>query len=108
MRTKRFLLVAFVVGLLAACSRVQLVYNQLDWLLPYYVETYIDLSDEQGAYLERQVETLLTWHCSTQVSAYADLLREANTDFQQGRMSPERLESYSARLESYWRMSCCQ
>ena len=102
MRAGRFLLLAVLIGLLTACSRVQLVYNQLDWLLPYYVETYIDLSDEQGAYLERQVEALLTWHCSTQVSAYADLLREANADFQQGRMSPERLENYSARVESYW------
>ena len=94
---------AVLVGLLTACSRVQFVYNQLDWLLPYYLETYIDLSDEQGAYLEQQVGALLTWHCSTQVTAYADLLREANTDFQRGRMSPERLENYSARVESYWR-----
>ena len=36
-------------------------------------------------------------------AAYADLLREANTDFQRGRMSPERLENYSAHVESYWR-----
>ncbi len=103
MRARRCLLLAVLVGLLTGCSRVQLVYNQLDWLLPYYLETYIDLSDEQGAYLERQVGALLTWHCSTQVTAYADLLREANTDFQRGRMSPERLENYSARVESYWR-----
>ena len=102
MWVRRWLVLLVLVGLLTACSRVQLVYNQLDWLLPYYLETYTDLSDEQGAYLERQVEALLTWHCSTQVSAYADLLREANTDFQRGRMSPERLESYSARVETFW------
>ena len=103
MRSGQFLLLTVLFGALTACSRVQLVYNQLDWLLPYYLETYMELSDEQSAYLERQVGELLIWHCSTQLTAYADLLREANTDFQLGHMTPERLGNYSARVESYWR-----
>jgi len=86
----------------AGCSRIQIAYNQLDWLLPYYVETYVELSDKQSSYLELQVNNLLAWHCSTQVNSYAELLRAASADFQNGRMTRKRLEDYSGRIERFW------
>jgi len=100
---KYILCSGFLIVALAGCSRVQLVYKQLDWLLPYYVETYVELSDDQGSYLEQQVEKLLAWHCSTQLGAYADLLRAASADFRDGRMTPERLADYSKHVEKFWK-----
>jgi len=100
---KTILYTVFLTALLAGCSRIQVVYNQLDWLLPYYLETYTELSDQQSSYLEQQVERLLAWHCSTQVSAYAELLRTASTDFRNNRMTPEKLEDYSNRVEQFWK-----
>ncbi len=100
---KHCLCTVFLIAALAGCSRIQLVYNQLDWLIPYYVETYVDLSDDQHSYLGQQVETLLAWHCSTQLGAYADLLRAASADFRDGRMTPERLVDYSKQIEKFWK-----
>jgi hypothetical protein len=100
---QRLLLLALVTMTLVACNRVQLVYNQLDWLLPYYLETYVELSAEQDSYLEQQVGELLAWHCSTQLAAYADLLRAAGDDFSSGAMTRERLAGYSGQIEQYWR-----
>lgn len=88
---------------ITACSRVQLVYNQLDWLLPYYLETYVELSAEQDSYLEQEVKKLLAWHCGTQVATYAELLRAASSNFRSGDMSREKLDNYSSRIEQYWR-----
>jgi hypothetical protein len=98
-----FLRVTVVVALLAGCSRVQIVYSQLDWLIPYYLETYMELSEEQRPLFDKRVAAFLKWHCGTQLAGYADLLRGANADFQAGTMTPARLEGYGARLELFWR-----
>ena len=88
--------------LLAGCSRMQFVYNQLDWLAPFYLNSYVDLNDKQYAYLETEVTTLLKWHCGAHLSAYARLLREANADFQARRMTATQLEIYAQQIEKYW------
>ncbi len=98
----RPVLLALAASLLAACSSVQFFYNQLDWLVPFYLETYVELDDRQRTYLEQQVENLLKWHCSTHLNDYAKLLRQANDDFQAKRMDRERLLVMSMTLERYW------
>ena len=102
-RLKSLVYVAFLLLLTGCSSRIQLAYHQLDWLLPYYLETYVELSDEQSSYLEQQVEELLAWHCSTQLTSYADLLREVDSDFQASRMTMARLEDYNQRIQQLWR-----
>ena len=99
----RFVVPVAVLLLSACSSRIQLAYHQLDWLLPYYLETYMELSDEQSSYLEREVEELLAWHCGTQLIVYADLLREVDADLQAGRMTRARLADFNRRIQGLWR-----
>ncbi len=103
MNVARFLKVAVLLVVLTGCSRVQLLYGQLDWLIPYYLQTYMEFSDEQRGVLDRRVDALLTWHCRTQLGPYASLLRSANTDFQAGTMTKERIREYTTQLEGFWR-----
>ena len=98
----RVLYITGLALLFTGCSRVQFAYNQLDWLIPYYVETQIELTDSQDAYLQQRVDALLDWHCSIQLEAYADLLRSTNTDFQNGTMSKEKLRHILNQIEQYW------
>ena len=102
MKVGRVLKTAVLVVMLAGCSRVQLLYSQLDWLIPYYLGTYIELSEEQRAAFDGRVARFLEWHCRTQLADYADMLRSADADFQAGTMTRERLEAYGARLEAFW------
>ena len=99
---RRLLAVVLAALLLAGCSSVQFFYNQLDWLVPFYLETYVELDDHQRTYLEQQVENLLKWHCATHLTEYARLLRQANTDFQADRMDETRLLELTRELERYW------
>ncbi|MFE8071080.1 DUF6279 family lipoprotein [Marinobacteraceae bacterium S3BR75-40.1] len=55
---------------LAACSTTRLAYNNLDWLIPWYVDDYFDLRDSQSRYLDREVADLLRWHCSSELPRY--------------------------------------
>jgi hypothetical protein len=99
---RRLIHVTLMVALVAGCSRVQLVYSQLDWLIPYYLESFMELSEEQRPLFDKRVAAFLKWHCRTQLTEYADLLHAADTDFQAGTMTRARLEVYGSRLESFW------
>ncbi len=103
MTVARFLKVTFLLFLVTGCSRVQLAYSQLDWLIPYYLGTYVTLTDAQKPVLDEKVDALLTWHCGTQLATYAAMMRSANADFQSGAMTRERLRDYTAQLEGHWR-----
>ena len=97
-----FLLSAALVWLLSGCSRIQFVYNQLDWVIPIYLESYMELSDAQSTYLKEHVKSFLSWHCSTQLTAYASLIRDAAGKIQTGHIERNQIEYYNQRIEQFW------
>lgn len=97
-----FLLFAALVWLVSGCSRIQFVYNQLDWVIPVYLESYMELSDAQSTYLKEHVKNFLSWHCSTQLTAYAGLIRDAAGKIQTGHIERAQIEYYNQRIEQFW------
>jgi hypothetical protein len=88
--------------LLSACSRIELAYNNLDWLLPHYLGSYMPLSDHQDGLLEARVENFLHWHCSTQVASYGQLLREVDRRFRSDNLTRTELETFNDRVQQAW------
>jgi hypothetical protein len=101
-RFNLFLIGALLVWLVSGCSRIQFVYNQLDWVIPIYLESYMELSDAQSTYLKEHVESFMSWHCSTQLTAYASLIRDAAGKIQTGHIERARIEYYNRRIEQFW------
>lgn len=66
------LLLALLV--LAACSRVELVYRNLDWLIPWKLDDYLSLDGEQSAWLDARLGEHLRWHCRSELPRYLDWL----------------------------------
>ncbi len=102
MNIKRCLAIVLMALLLSGCSRVQIAYRHLDWLLTFYLQSYMELSTEQRHYLDGQVAKLLAWHCASHLPRYASLLREANDRFQNGQMSRADLDGFRLRSIAYW------
>ena len=102
MKIQRFLQITALALFLVGCSRIKFAYNQLDWLIPYYLETYMELTEEQSLYFDKQVEEILLWHCSMQLRGYAKLFRSANSKFQTGQTTRGDLDEFSSELEQYW------
>lgn len=75
-------LIALLVGisLLTACSRLDLAYRNLDRLLTWRIDSYLDLNDEQKAWLEPRLDQHLAWHCSTQLPQLASWLDQDRAD----------------------------
>jgi len=76
-RQARRVVLASVALLVAACSQLQLGYNNADTLVAYSLDSYLDLDDEQERLAREGIGALHRWHRSTQLAAYARLLDEA-------------------------------
>lgn len=69
--------------LLSACSST-FVYNNIDWLLYWYVDDYIDLSSEQEAALDERIVSWQSWHRSTELEKYQTQLKILRAQLKSG------------------------
>jgi hypothetical protein len=93
MRRRFLLLLALLAGitLLASCSRLDLAYRNLDWLLAWRIDSYLDLDAEQKAWLKPRLNQHLAWHCSTQLPQLASWLDQDRADLAAGRLDSAQL-----------------
>jgi hypothetical protein len=61
---------------LTGCSATRTAYNQLDWILTFYLARHFDLDGEQKDELREAVERNLSWHRETQLPRYSAYLSE--------------------------------
>jgi Family of unknown function (DUF6279) len=87
--------------LLGACSSTTFVYNRLDFLIPWYVDDYVDLNAEQKRYLEKEIIPFLAWHRSEELPDYLMILEgvEENLDRPQ---TPEMFAAVFGDVETAW------
>ena len=48
---RRAVAILVLVGMTSGCA-VKLVYNQLDWLIPWYLSDYLDMNGEQDDFFD--------------------------------------------------------
>lgn len=99
-RIQQLFLIAAIAGL-AACT-LKTLYNQLDVLIPEYVEDMVTLEDVLDQKLEQRTEVLLSWHRNTQLKLYADWLRAVRRDVD-SRLTAASVERRIAEAEQFWR-----
>jgi hypothetical protein len=61
------------VVLFAGCT-ASFTYDHLDWLIPWFVDGYVDLTREQRNALEGQLEPLLRWHRDEELIRYVAIV----------------------------------
>ena len=65
---------------LAAGCTATFTYNNLDWLIPWYVDGYVDLTRDQRQHLEDRLEPLLEWHRDEELVRYIALIDRMEAD----------------------------
>ncbi|MCZ6831916.1 MAG: DUF6279 family lipoprotein [Gammaproteobacteria bacterium] len=78
----RGLLLLVCCGALGACSNTFL-YNQLDWLIPWYVDDSVDFTRDQKKSFKQQLLPLLEWHRGEELDNYLLMLALIEADLQQ-------------------------
>ncbi|MBN2865718.1 MAG: hypothetical protein JXK16_06895 [Thiotrichales bacterium] len=91
------LLLASVV--LAGCS-TRFVYNQLDWLAPWYLEDYVTIENYQQDEFSASLDSVLDWHRATQLPLYASFLATLTTELQMP-VSKERVAEHFLQLDDF-------
>ena len=79
-RPSRWFVLLCLCLLLGACSSTRFFYNRLDFLLPWYVDGYVDLTGEQRALLREQLTPGLKWHRSEELARYIEILDRIEAD----------------------------
>lgn len=76
---KTLLLLLSLSLLITACSRLGLAYSNLDWLVPWRLNNYLNLDSQQQAWLKPRVQKHLQWHCSSELPRYIDWLHRTES-----------------------------
>ncbi len=90
-----FTRIAMVIALLltlTACSRVGLAYRNLDLIIPWTLNDYLDIKGEQKDWFNERLKDHLTWHCTTQLPGYLDWLDRLETMVQTNQVTDQALQ----------------
>ncbi len=94
----RYLLLAIAGLLLAACSRLDLVYSNLDLVIPWWISNYVSLDDQQKRWFEPRLDKHLAWHCSTQLPGYVAWLEQLDRLSQQPKLTATDLRGQFSQV----------
>lgn len=97
--SKNLLLLIALGALLAACSRIDLAYRNLDWLIPWRLDHYLNLNREQQAWLKPRLQSHLEWHCSSELPRYVDWLQRSEALLEQAHPRASQLSEQFAELD---------
>ncbi|QFU74201.1 hypothetical protein EY643_00250 [Halioglobus maricola] len=78
-----------------------MVYNRLDFLIPWYIGKYVDLTRPQKTLLKQELTPFLQWHRSDELPTYVAILDtlEQNLDAE---MTPQQVSAIATDFESAW------
>lgn len=97
-RINRWLVTCVCVVLMTTGCAVKLMYNQLDWLIPWYVSDYISFTGKQKTFFQQRLAEHLEWHRNEQLPDYAALLERIATELEHG-LDGEAIAAYQTEVE---------
>jgi len=87
--------------LLGACSSTTFVYNRLDFILPWYLDDYVDINREQKTSLDASLKPFLHWHRVVELPHYVQIITgiEENLDYA---VTPDMVGQTLSEIEQAW------
>lgn len=98
---KALFIVALVVTVMS-CS-VKTLYQQLDYLIPSYVEGMVSLDSLLEEKVDQRTLVLINWHRNTQLQQYAAWLRVFQRDAN-NQLTEEKMLQHIAMLDRFWQL----
>jgi hypothetical protein len=83
--------------LLAGCSALRIGYANGDTFIYWWLNGYVDFTDEQKPWVKAHIARLFEWHRKTQLRDYAQLLDQIQQRIQRGSTTPAEVrEDFNA------------
>ncbi len=86
--------------ILSACS-FRMMYGYLDWILPWYLDDYVTLTDQQEKVFDRATLKFLGWHRSVELPRYAAFFNTIK-DAQSEPMGPQQVLLFFDEIQEMW------
>ena len=87
--------------LLTGCS-TKFAYRNADWLVYWYIDDFISLTQEQEDKLDSYLAQWLEWHKKTQLPNYLKHLDEIKSDIVQNKITPSTIELHNEKVIQHW------
>jgi hypothetical protein len=84
---------------LIACNRIDLAYRNLDILVPWSLNDYLDMNREQKTWLKQRLTTHLSWHCRTQLPGYLEWLDRVKAMVASNQVSEAQLQARTNEIK---------
>ena len=94
--TRKLAAIVLLTLFTAGCT-MSFAYNHLDWLIPWYVDDYVDLSRQQKQLLQGHLTPFLQWHRQQELERYLEILDQVETDLA-GHVSAEQVQSWAEQV----------
>lgn len=97
---KKIILIGFVL-LLSGCS-TKFVYKNVDWLIYWYVDDFVELTSEQEDAVDVKLAQWLDWHKKNELPNYLAHLKELSNDIAQQQLSLARMDYHQEKVTDHW------
>lgn len=97
---KKGLLIAIII-FLGGCS-TKFTYNNLDWMIHWYIDDYVSLSDNQEARFDEYFANWQSWHRNEELTKYIVHLKALRSDLQGEKLSAVQIETHLLDSRQHW------
>ncbi|WP_160178010.1 DUF6279 family lipoprotein [Paraglaciecola mesophila] len=99
---KKLILLLFTLNfLLTGCSS-KFAYNNIDWLMYWYIDDYVELDNSQKSLLDGHVEKWMHWHRQDELSEYKSQLTTLYKQISSGPVSQAQWLAHFALGKEHW------
>ncbi|WDE06768.1 hypothetical protein SG34_007655 [Thalassomonas viridans] len=92
------LLIPLVLG---GCS-TQFIYNNLDWLIHWYLDDYIELNKSQKKQFDTKMQLWLNWHKKSELARYQVQLEQIKNEINEPVTTPGQWLHHTQQARQHW------
>lgn len=100
MRVKKIIIIGLVL-LLSGCS-TKFIYKNVDWLVYWYLDDFVELTQQQEDILDLKLATWLDWHKKNEIPKYIAHLDELSTDIATQKISLAKMDYHQHKAAEHW------
>jgi hypothetical protein len=97
---KKIVIVGLVL-LLSGCS-TKFVYKNVDWLVYWYVDDFVELTNQQEDIFDAKLGIWLEWHKKSELPQYINHLSELSDDIRTQQLSLHKMDYHQQKAADHW------
>ena len=87
--------------LLVGCTTTTFIYNRIDFLLPWYLGSYVELTRDQKQYLDELLIPFFSWHRSEELPKYLEIINRTENILEE-EIQSENIATIALSVEESW------